>query len=78
MVTEDLRAYRTDSAASSPLYGALQTGDVGAILDAAYHDDGTASVTFDLFDAAVAGLARYVDPLGDAPKPAAGLTPTIG
>jgi hypothetical protein len=35
MVMDNLRAYRTVLMASAPLHGALQTGDVGTILDAA-------------------------------------------
>jgi hypothetical protein len=122
MVMDNLRAYRTVLMASAPLPGALQTGDVFAILEAAgplgqtagrvgqkligrrssalvsanrkhadnvtehlssccfgivsstnlmfeaveFHADGSASVNFELFNAAVADLAQYVDALGDA------------
>jgi hypothetical protein len=122
MVMDNLRMYRTLLAASAPLHGALQSGDVGAILDASaplgqtagqvgqaligqrsralvaanreyaddvtehlsscclgivssvnlmyeaveFHGDGNATVDLDLFNAAVADLAQYVDALGDA------------
>jgi hypothetical protein len=118
----NLRMFRTVLAASAPLPGALQTGDVGTILQAAtplgqtagqvaqalmgqrsnaliaanreyaddvtehlsscclgivssvnlmyeaveFRGDGNATVDLDLFNAAVADLAQYVDSLGDA------------